>query len=50
METQTWLLIILIGFVISPAVGSLILTLYVFNYSTSIIFGLYGRYKREGFK
>lgn len=50
METQTWFLTILIGFAISPTVGYSILSLYVFNYVTAIIFGLYGRYQREGFK
>ncbi len=50
MKTKTWLILILIGFFISPGAGGLISALYVFNYSTAIIFSLWAKYQVRGYK
>lgn len=48
ISIQTWLALIIIGFLISPAVGSFMIALYLFNYSTAVIFGLWS--KHRGYK
>jgi hypothetical protein len=50
MRTQTWLALIILGFLISPALGWVASGLYLFNFSTAIIFGLYGGYQQKGYK
>ena len=47
MKTSTWILLIIAGLVLFAPAGFLILTLWVFNDLTAIIFTIYDRIKRN---
>lgn len=47
MNINTWFALILIGFILSPGLGLLLVGLYLFNYSTAVIFGLWAKYNRS---
>jgi len=44
MSINTWIALILMGFILSPGLGLLLVGLYLFNYSTAIIFDLWKKY------
>jgi hypothetical protein len=39
MKTQTWLLLIIAGFIVTPGAGSVMVGLYVFNYTSALLLG-----------
>lgn len=50
MSINTWLALIFMGFIFSPIIGFSLVGLYLFNYSTAIIFSLWKKYNIRSYK
>lgn len=50
MSINTWLALIFMGFILSPAIGLSLVGIYLFNYSTAIIFDLWKKYNIRSYK
>jgi len=48
VSINTWLALIFTGFILSPGIGLSMVGLYLFNYSTAIIFEVWAKYHNGG--